>query len=66
MQTLGNMAMYIFLIHFVLIQHFYTIINEKWGWNFISVYVYSGIVLLVTFSISWILYKKPFMKRGEK
>ena len=66
MQTLGNMAMYIFLIHFVLIQHFYTVINEKWGWNFISVYVYSGIVLLVTFSISWILYKKPFMKRGEK
>ena len=69
MQTLGNMAMYIFLIHFVIMQHSFIIVQNKWGWNFISVYSYIAIVLIITFTISWLLYKHDMAKKnnnGEK
>lgn len=63
MQTLGNMAMYIFLIHFVIMQHTFLHIQNKWGWSFITVYSYIAIVLIITFTISWLLYKHDSAKK---
>lgn len=58
MQVLGNMAMYIYLIHSVMIQHCITIVYKKWGWTFVSVYSFIIMVLVITFMFSWLLYKK--------
>ncbi len=62
MQALGNMAMYIFLIHFVILQHFINIVYDKWGWTFVSVFTFIVVILVITFAFSWLLYRKDKSK----
>lgn len=63
MQTLGNMSMYIFLIHFAIIHQFMDVVYNHWGWTFASVFIFIAIILGVTFPLSYFLYKRDINKQ---
>lgn len=58
MQHLGNMAMYIFLIHYPIRIYFSWFVEKIWGWTFFSASLFIVFVLISTFYISYTLYKK--------
>jgi len=55
-QTLGNMSMYIFLIHYPIRTYFAYFINKIWGWNSASSFIFIFVILSLTFLLSSICY----------
>lgn len=58
-QDLGNKAMYIFLIHYPIRIYCGWFVEKIWGWTTISSIIFIIFILVSTFFISDILYKKP-------
>ena len=58
MQDLGNMSMYIFLIHYPIRIYFAKIVERFWGWTTFSSIAFVIFILALTFLISYFLYEK--------
>ena len=56
-QKLGNMSMYIFLIHYPIRVYFGAIISNVFGWTWISCVLFLIFILLSTFTISYIIFR---------
>lgn len=64
-QFLGNISMYIFLIHFPLIMFLGALVEKYYSWTVFSATVFMCFILFSTFVISVIIYKTNITK-GRK
>ena len=65
MQFLGNISMYIFLIHFPLIMFLGSLVEKYYSWTPLLSVAFMFFILIFTFFISIVIYKANIKKVGK-